>query len=395
MEVDVDPARRRHREIASFNEEMAGATVAAAIGRATVAPRCANVPLNPPTRAREASSKQGGTAHAAHHNDADGRDACLRSRLPAPLPRRGSQDWPTRPMTMVIPFAAAGGVDVVGRIMGARWLRDPRPAVIIENVGGAGGDGRLGPRGEGSAGRLPVRRWAVSSAPTRRTRRSKEATLQPATDFAPVALVAETADRPGRAQRPSGRQPVEVHRLRQGEPGEDAVRLARLRLVDASACALFNVAIGVTRSRISPIAPAARDPGPDRRPASTTSARPALAAVPQIEGKQAKMIATLTRERWRHRPCDLPSAHEQGARRISRPTSGTRCSCRRRRPPPSSTPSRRTLAAMNTPAIVDRLKDIGATIVAPERRAPEYLQKFVERKSRMGGRHQGRRCHGE
>ena len=26
----------------------------------------------------------------------------------------------------------------------------------------------------------------------------------------------------------------------------------------------------------------------------------------------------------------------------------------------------------------ERLKDIGATVVAPERRSPEYLQKFVE-----------------
>src|SRR6185503_10491376 len=49
------------------------------------------------------------------------------------------QDWPARPMTMVIPFAAAGGVDVVGRIMGARMAEILGRPVIIENVGGAGG----------------------------------------------------------------------------------------------------------------------------------------------------------------------------------------------------------------------------------------------------------------
>ena len=49
--------------------------------------------------------------------------------LPAPA---ASQDWPARPMTMVIPFAAAGGVDVVGRIMGARMAEILRRPVIIE-----------------------------------------------------------------------------------------------------------------------------------------------------------------------------------------------------------------------------------------------------------------------
>jgi tripartite-type tricarboxylate transporter receptor subunit TctC len=33
---------------------------------------------------------------------------------------------------------------------------------------------------------------------------------------------------------------------------------------------------------------------------------------------------------------------------------------------------------METPSVRERLKDIGATVVAPERRSPDYLQKFVE-----------------
>src|SRR5262249_29902203 len=56
--------------------------------------------------------------------------------LPAPA---ASQDWPTRPMTMVIPFSAAGGVDVVGRIMAARMAEILGRPVVVENIGGAGG----------------------------------------------------------------------------------------------------------------------------------------------------------------------------------------------------------------------------------------------------------------
>ena len=37
-----------------------------------------------------------------------------------------------------------------------------------------------------------------------------------------------------------------------------------------------------------------------------------------------------------------------------------------------------TIAALNTPGMADRLKAIAADIVAPERRSPEYLQRYVE-----------------
>jgi tripartite-type tricarboxylate transporter receptor subunit TctC len=36
------------------------------------------------------------------------------------------------------------------------------------------------------------------------------------------------------------------------------------------------------------------------------------------------------------------------------------------------------VAALNTPAVQARLKEVGADAVAPERRSSEYLQKFVE-----------------
>src|SRR5262249_48967688 len=36
-----------------------------------------------------------------------------------------------------------------------------------------------------------------------------------------------------------------------------------------------------------------------------------------------------------------------------------------------------TVAAMDTPSLLERLKELGATVPAPERRSPDYLQKFV------------------
>ena len=50
-----------------------------------------------------------------------------------------AQDWPTRPLTMVVPFAAGASSDILARILGpyiSDYLGKP---VIVENVGGAGG----------------------------------------------------------------------------------------------------------------------------------------------------------------------------------------------------------------------------------------------------------------
>jgi tripartite-type tricarboxylate transporter receptor subunit TctC len=50
-----------------------------------------------------------------------------------------AQDWPARPVTMIVPYAAGGPVDTVGRIM-AQGLSDVLgQQVVIENIGGAGG----------------------------------------------------------------------------------------------------------------------------------------------------------------------------------------------------------------------------------------------------------------
>src|SRR5712691_7621041 len=50
-----------------------------------------------------------------------------------------AQSWPSRPVTMVVPFAAGGGTDVLGRIIGRRLSEVLGQQVVIENVGGAGG----------------------------------------------------------------------------------------------------------------------------------------------------------------------------------------------------------------------------------------------------------------
>ncbi len=50
-----------------------------------------------------------------------------------------AQDYPTRQITMIVPFAAGGPTDVVARLVGEQMSKTLGQPIIIENVVGAGG----------------------------------------------------------------------------------------------------------------------------------------------------------------------------------------------------------------------------------------------------------------
>src|SRR5436190_6887483 len=50
-----------------------------------------------------------------------------------------AQVYPSRPITLVVPFPAGGSTDAVGRIVAERMRALLGQPVVIENVGGAGG----------------------------------------------------------------------------------------------------------------------------------------------------------------------------------------------------------------------------------------------------------------
>src|SRR5436305_14460621 len=51
----------------------------------------------------------------------------------------GGQDCPARAVTLIVPYPAGGGVDVMGRLIGAKLSMALGQQVVIENRGGAGG----------------------------------------------------------------------------------------------------------------------------------------------------------------------------------------------------------------------------------------------------------------
>src|SRR5437016_4008983 len=102
-----------------------------------------------------------------------------------------SQDWPTRPVTMVVPFAAGGPADTVGRILAPGLSEQLGQQVIVENVGGSGGMtgasrvAKAAPDGY---------QFVLGNVGTHAANQTfyKTPLYNAATDFAPVMLIAQS-----------------------------------------------------------------------------------------------------------------------------------------------------------------------------------------------------------
>ena len=294
--------------------------------------------------------------------------ACLQFVAPAQ-----AQDWPTRPVIMVIPFPAGGSTDIFGRIFAPRLSELLGQPVIVENVVGAGAMGgayrvaKAAPDGY---------QFVMGHLGTHAQYQTiyRNPLYNAATDFAPVALLLE--------------QPL-VLVTRKDLPANDLSQFVAYAKANQATmqygsggansptylnCVLLNMAIGVNVTHVPYRGggPAMQDLIAGRIDYLCTG----LAEVkPQIEGNRIKAVAILAKNRSPVLP-NLPTAHEQG---LDFETSvwfafflpkGT--------PPPIVQKlNDATVAAMNTSSVQQRLKELGVTVVAPERRSPEYLQKFV------------------
>ena len=98
-----------------------------------------------------------------------------------------AQDFPTKPITVVVPFSAGGPTDTVARLVAEVMSQDLGQQVVVQNVGGAGGT--LGAGQVATAANdgytLLLHHIGMSTAPTL----YRSLPYDPTTDFAPIGLI--------------------------------------------------------------------------------------------------------------------------------------------------------------------------------------------------------------
>ncbi len=286
-----------------------------------------------------------------------------------------AQDWPSRPLSMVVPFAAGGSFDVMARVFSPRLSEILRQQVVVENVGAAAGIVGVGRVAKAAPDGYTFLLGSVGTHAYNATL-YKKLPYNPATDFAPVALFAE--------------QPM-VLLVRKDFPANTLpefiayvkANAAKLQFGSAGVgstthlgCALINAATGISITHVP-----YRGGGPAMQDLIAGQIHylclNSANAISQIEGGTLKGIALLAKSRAPSLP-NLATADEQGLADFEAVTWNAFFLPKGTPAPIVKKLNAAVVETMNTPAVQERMHQLGVSLVAPERRSPEYLQKFVE-----------------
>ena len=226
-----------------------------------------------------------------------------------------ADDWPMRPVTMVVPFAPGGVYDTLGRVYAAALSDSLGHQVIVENVPGAGsmtGAARVAKADPDGYEIL----FGGESPNAQVQLLHKAPPYDAATDFAPVALVAQQplilAARPG---IPAGNLADFIAyakgnqaKMQYGSPGTGTG--------SHLACALLDTAIGIAVTHVPyrGLAPAMQDLLAGRIDYMCPTITTAMA---QVQAKEVQAPAVLGRERSPTFP-DIATAERAGAERLRR-----------------------------------------------------------------------------
>ncbi len=285
-----------------------------------------------------------------------------------------AQDWPTRPVTMVIAFAPGGPLDTLARNLQPHLIEALGQQVVIENI--AGGGGTVGSLRVASAA-ADSHMFTLGSIGTHAIGQSMHKTppYNALTDFAPVMLVADAP------QVVIARKDLPANNLKEfaayARANHDKMQHGSGGAGTSShiGCVLMNQVIGVKITHVP-----YRGGGPAMQDLLAGRVdyicNYISTAIGPHQAKTAKVIAALSIKRTRSFP-DIPTAEEEGFKgldvsawnAIFLPKSAT--------PQQAAKLNAALNKALDNPALKKRLEDIGLEVPAPERRTPAYLAQFV------------------
>lgn len=289
-----------------------------------------------------------------------------------------AQNWPARPVTMVVPFVAGSASDTVGRLLAVGLSEALGQQVIIENIGGGGsmtGTARVAKAPPDGYQFVFASVDSMAIVPAMH----KTPLYDSVADFAAAGLVVEQpivlitrADLPiNTLQDFRVYAKVNHQRMQFGSSGVGSG--------SHFSCARLNAVLGIEPIHV-----------PYRGSALAMQDLVAgridyfcalgAAATGPLEAGNAKAVALLTNERSSLFPA-LQTSSEQGVPGVD---SYFWTAFFFPKDTPDSIVQRlhdATTATLKSPLIVERLRKAGVTPVAPELRTPAYLKTFMRREA--------------
>jgi tripartite-type tricarboxylate transporter receptor subunit TctC len=285
-----------------------------------------------------------------------------------------AENFPDRPVVIVVPFAAGGAFDVLARVLAPRMGEVLGQQVLVENVTGASGI-----IGSSRVAHATPDGYTLllASIGTHGYNPSiyKNLAYDPVGDFTPVGLTAE--------------QPM-VLVARKDLPVANLKDLIAYVKENHSKMQFGSAGIGSTTHLSCALVNAAMGEHPVHVP--YRGGGPAMAEIVagridygcfniggvagQIKSGSVKAIATLSRERAAILP-ELPSAHEQGLADFNATTWNALLAPKGTPPEIVAKLNTAMSKTLDTPAVQELLTKYGVTGVAPERRSPAYLATFI------------------
>ena len=285
-----------------------------------------------------------------------------------------AQDWPTRPMTVVVPFAAGGPIDVVARLISPRMSELLGQQVVVDNTPGAGGM-----VGASRVAKSPPDGYTIllgnQGTHTYSQFLYKKPLYNAVTDYAAGGLVVSNT------KVLIVRNDLPVNTLSEfigyAKANSETMQYGSAGAGSAThiACVLLNAKIGakVTHVPYRGTGLAMRDLMAGRIDYMCDVVSTAL---PQIRGGTVKAIVTLSNSRVSVLP-DLPTALEQGVADVD--ADGWNGFFF-----PKDTPEaiiRRinvaTAETLDTLAVRRRIEELGLFVPQPAERSPDFLAKLV------------------
>ena len=290
------------------------------------------------------------------------------------LPSSAQDAWPSRPLTMVVPFAAGSSSDVAGRVLAARMSEMLGQQVIIENIGGGGGmtgTARVAKAVPDGYQFVFASVDSMAIVPTMH----KRPLYNSVTDFTAAGLVVE---QPivlvTRKDLPVSTLPEFVA---YAKANDKKMQFGSSGVGSGShfSCAQLNAKLGIDPQHVP-------YRGSGLAMQDLIGGRIdyfcalGAAAMGPVESGTAKSIALLTTERSALFPT-LKTAKEQGLGGVDSYFWTAFFF-------PKGTPDPivkklydATTATLNTPVVIESLQKAGVTAIAPELRTPQYLSTFV------------------